>query len=392
LVKNINVASANAKILPFELLNKKKAIMLKKAAQPTCWQAFKNFFSKNKKKLNKMGPKKNKIVTSIDMLENLFVKYDTNLIELLWQKKVFTPIESKKLRDDLTYLIPQIVNYWVCFAPDAKTAMLSDPSTEDVTGFTELILSTCATDLFFSNSLIFTLLSNFFPNEPQYVSINLKIQTLIQAILLVGRQKFEAQNFIKYIKILNLGSTDDLIKQHFKVYEPMIRQLEIPYTSDDFLQDQFGSSINFWTDILEIAKGVGLEHQKPKPWKLDWIKKRLELMNQGLPSFVFVPCQKQTIRNMCIMFIEVGETRIFQTKTKTNFTVCLQLVKPEEFLMRSSGTLVDKFEKRIKLKCQKIMQMEQEGIAEKTKDRARESLHKGFRENYKRSKDRASTV
>lgn len=31
-----------------------------------------------------MGPKKNKIVTSIDMLENLFVKYDQNLIELLW--------------------------------------------------------------------------------------------------------------------------------------------------------------------------------------------------------------------------------------------------------------------------------------------------------------------
>lgn len=186
--------------------------MLKKAAQPTCWQAFKNLFSKNKKKLNKMGPKKNKIVTSIDMLENLFVKYDQSLIELLWQKKVFTPIESKKLRDDLTYLIPQIVNYWVCYAPDAKVHLLSDPAAEDLTGFTELILSTCATDLFFSNSLIFTLLSNFFPNEPQYVSVNLKIQTLVQAILLVGRQKFEAQNFIKYIKILHLKNTDDLVK------------------------------------------------------------------------------------------------------------------------------------------------------------------------------------
>jgi hypothetical protein len=31
-VKNINVADGNAKILPFELLNKKKAMMLKKAA------------------------------------------------------------------------------------------------------------------------------------------------------------------------------------------------------------------------------------------------------------------------------------------------------------------------------------------------------------------------
>jgi len=36
--------------------------------------------------------------------------------------------------------------------------------------------------------------------------------------------------------------------------------------------------------------------------------------------------------------------------------------------------------------------MEQEGIAEKTKDRARESLQKGFRENYNKSKDWASTL
>lgn len=69
------------------------------------------------------------------------------------------------------------------------------------------------------------------------MSVNLKIQTLIQAILLVGRQKFEAQNYIKYLKIIRLDNTGDLIKQHFKIYEPMIRQLEIPYSSDDYLQD-----------------------------------------------------------------------------------------------------------------------------------------------------------
>jgi hypothetical protein len=67
-----------------------------------------------------MGPKKNKLVTVIDMLENLFVKYDPKLVDLLWQKKIFTPIETKKLRDDLTYLLPQIINYWVSFAPNPK--------------------------------------------------------------------------------------------------------------------------------------------------------------------------------------------------------------------------------------------------------------------------------
>lgn len=97
-----------------------------------------------------------------------------------------------KLRDDLSYIIPQIINYWVCYAPDDKMQNPGEAQVDDLTGFSELILSTCATDLFFATSLIFTLLSNFFPNEPQYVTVNLKIQTLVQAILLVGRQKFES--------------------------------------------------------------------------------------------------------------------------------------------------------------------------------------------------------
>jgi hypothetical protein len=110
--------------------------------------------------------------------------------------------------------------------------------------------------------------------------------------------------------------------------------------------------------VLEVAKGVGLEHHRPKPWKLNWIKERLDKINEGLPSFVFIPSQKLSTRCMTIMSIEVNETRIFQTKTKTNFTLCFQIVKPEEFLMRSTGVLVQNFEKRVKLRCHKIMQME----------------------------------
>lgn len=84
LVQDINLKNANDDILPFEFLSKKKAKILKKAAQPTFWQGFASLFSGKKKRFNKMGPKKNKIVTVIDMLENLFVKYDPDLVELLW--------------------------------------------------------------------------------------------------------------------------------------------------------------------------------------------------------------------------------------------------------------------------------------------------------------------
>ena len=382
-MKEINLQRGNDKILPFEFLNQKKAKMLKKAAQPTLWQKIKSIFTSNKKSLNKMGPKKNKIVTLIDILENLFVKYDASLVDLLWQKKIYTPSETKKLRDDLTYLLPQIINYWVSFAPDPKRNMGLDDPVEDDSGFTELILSTCATDIFFANTAVFTLLSSFFPLKAEYVGANLKIQTLVQAILLVCRQKFKPKIYIKYLGRIGLEEPEALVKKMFKIYEPRIRTLQMRYGTDDYFEDQFGSSINFWTDILEVAKGVGREHQKPKQWKLKWIKERLEKISEGLPSFIFIPSQKIGYRNSSIMSIEINETRIFQTKTKTNFTLCLQIVKPEEFLMRSSGILVDKFEKKIKLRCQKITQMEQDGLAEKDTDKKRDYLHRELRDNYK---------
>lgn len=56
-----------------------------------------------------------------------------------------------------------------------------------------------------------------------------------------------------------------------------------------------------------------------------------------------------------ILRIEEQETKIFQTKTKTNFTLTFQLVKPEEFLMRNTYPLSDNIEKKIKSKSSKII-------------------------------------
>jgi hypothetical protein len=53
------------------------------------------------------------------------------------------------------------------------------------------------------------------------------------------------------------------------------------------MEELYTSSINFWSDMVEIAKVV--DHSKPKPFKLKWIKERLDLMNKSLPSFVFIP-------------------------------------------------------------------------------------------------------
>lgn len=64
---------------------------------------------------------------------------------------------------------------------------------------------------------------------------------------------------------------------------------------------------------------------------------------------------------MSIVKIEASETKIFATKSKTNFMVCFQLIKPEEFLMRNTLSLRDNFEKYIKDKCSRMIALEIKG-------------------------------
>ncbi len=57
---------------------------------------------------------------------------------------------------------------------------------------------------------------------------------------------------------------------------------------------------------------------------------------------------------MVIAKIETEETRVFPTKTKTNFSVCFQLISSEEYLMRNFYSYKDNREKVIQMQLTKI--------------------------------------
>lgn len=93
---------------------------------------------------------------------------------------------------------------------------------------------------------------------------------------------------------------------------------------------------------------------------------------------------------MTVMNIEIEETKIYQTKTKTNFALCFQLVKPEEYLMRHSWSLQDKIERKIKAKCRKIMELEIRGANWKKEELMKRSIQNKFRGNLISHRDRNS--
>ena len=90
----------------------------------------------------------------------------------------------------------------------------------------------------------------------------------------------------------------------------------------------------------------------------------LSEINKQLPSFVYIPSdsslpsQDNTIRRLILARIETTETRLFPTKTKTNFSCCFELISPEEYLMRSYYPYDSKRDKQIHQQLQKIADLD----------------------------------
>ena len=99
-------------IFPFDHLDERRKKILKEARNPGF---IKKFFcvccmpQKKRLKIRNLKIGKKSKGTIVNLLEGLFVEYEAQLVEMMWKKKVFTPIERKSLRDDLTYLLPQLV-------------------------------------------------------------------------------------------------------------------------------------------------------------------------------------------------------------------------------------------------------------------------------------------
>lgn len=118
------------------------------------------------------------------------------------------------------------------------------------------------------------------------------------------------------------------------------------------IQGLFFSNVIFMNDLAAIPKKV--DHSLPKKDKLEMIKSLLNDINKQLPSFVYVPSDGSLpsppdihLKRMIIAKIETDETKIFPTKTKTNFSCCFQLISPEEYLMRNYYSYRDNREKII---------------------------------------------
>ena len=91
------------------------------------------------------------------------------------------------------------------------------------------------------------------------------------------------------------------------------------------VEDNYWSCIKFWDDLIEISERLRFANPKIISLKAD-----LGKINEKLPAAGYIPFVSDGIRNYAVLNIVVSETKVFSTKERAPFYICIEIYRPEE--------------------------------------------------------------
>jgi hypothetical protein len=89
----------------------------------------------------------------------------------------------------------------------------------------------------------------------------------------------------------------------------------------------FQSSINFVNELCQICEKM---KDIPNDDQMAYLKKELINLNKILPSNVYIPFLKDSIRNYVICHIPITEARIFRTKNRAPYMITVEVIRIDE--------------------------------------------------------------
>lgn len=82
--------------------------------------------------------------------------------------------------------------------------------------------------------------------------------------------------------------------------------------------------------------------------KIISLKADLGKVNENLPASVYIPFVQSGIRNYALLNIIVSETKVFSTKERAPFYICLEIYRPEEGKLPDAKCVVEQTEIELK--------------------------------------------
>jgi len=99
---------------------------------------------------------------------------------------------------------------------------------------------------------------------------------------------------------------------------------------DKFKLHTYLSTPRFVKALTDVSTYLAMRKDLSKSDKMGILKTEIRKINKHLPAQVYVPFVNNSVRNHSILHILENESRIFQTKERAPFLICLEAFRPEE--------------------------------------------------------------
>lgn len=252
------------------------------------------------------------------------------------------PDFDSNIREDLEFYIPQLVNFLLYGEHEHLEELL------------KYVLESCKTSFFFAHRVLWFLNStNFGELEPTTID---SFQ-LVKSVQIVCRNSHSMYVGIQP-DLFDLLTLHNIIKKDLDTESSYVQQLlaedavkrttfrEVMDAYDDGLGpqvkfdiksmpiedfsrkgyiDEFLGSMWFIEELTNIADTLLTVSDKKES-----LRRLLCELNQKLPSTVYVPLSKLSLRKSLVLHIPVNEARVFQTNTKAPYLIIMEVFDPYE--------------------------------------------------------------
>mmetsp|Transcript_27364 Transcript_27364/g.49251 ORF Transcript_27364/g.49251 Transcript_27364/m.49251 type:complete len:771 (-) Transcript_27364:140-2452(-) len=252
------------------------------------------------------------------------------------------PDFDSNTREDLEFYIPQLVNFLLYGEHEHLEELL------------KYVLESCKTSFFFAHRVLWFLNSTNFAelegttidplqliksvqivcrnSHSLYVGLNPELYDLLTMHNIFKReldaespyvQQLMAEDAIKKTTFREvMDAYDDGLRPQVKFD---IKSMPIEEFSRKGIVDEFLGSMWFVEELTNIADSLITIADKKES-----LKRLLGELNQKLPSTVYVPLSKLSLRKSIALHIPVNEARVFQTNKKAPYLIILEVFDPFE--------------------------------------------------------------
>ncbi|CAG9321147.1 PI4KB_6 [Blepharisma stoltei] len=275
------------------------------------------------------------------------------LLDLYEQKNVISELEKCKIspsftkfkRDDLEFYAPQLCN------------LLLYDFHENLEELVKTVLVLCKLSFQFSHKVYWFLNSTDFsvlepPNvDPFYLIKSIEtISSDSQSVFLGEGKKLlnllaeqgldaEKTNTQSFAEIVNEENDKQIqVREVIKMYNEIGKNAEVPidvnpkyiplnpFPNNDII-DGYHSTLWFYDRLTQISLKL-----LKFPKKGELLKEELKSLNLLLPAAVYIPFSNLNCRNSSILHIPISEAKVFTTKERAPFLICIEVFRPYEEL------------------------------------------------------------